>query len=679
MRNPPRSHQRQKKQKSKKERGSNLSKTLKVATCAFLVTIFLQIPQVSSSSLYQITTNYVSTGYSLSCNDATKTVFYALRVKKKTVPVSVNLVTNSIPSSQKFISDTAFNKRYGYYQAGTNCYYHTDNNKDPLFVLVISNNGATQNKCKVVGIITEQDLQPCGATDTEDLFSYGPIKLNNADNTASANHLSFQRVLRNQGYDSLGFYAMYYELSDFSVGAINLNIVEMIVLNLMNLVNTNQPLIGFDGTALTAINDQLHFNSFASEMKPETFIPRIIHDDLPGYHLGVYTGPADDPSKFVQKTWYMSSAQSNGFIAECYIQKPDQILVGEVHAIEISVKGYKSNAAETIDNMKHLNYRIEVSKTTTELKFQVKRDGSIIPTLTVSLTDTGNQKFVHFCLTVSGGLLYYVDASNVRAKYYEILHAFQEGLPAQRAQTSYQETTTLGKIMPARAGNEVRARWAKMEFKPPSGVTTNKAAIRGVQLAQVKGVYPPYLVANVDNSANFPRCYFNGYRNYYCYAMGMLSDATETQALKFRSGNSYSNTMNGGIMRDSCRMAFSINRCVSPRPGYIINLDVTLKTPLPNYGSMTIADYNALGQEIKNLATTVTSNLNTKYLLTCPYTCKREQNFSQNFNFLGGTCGIDRKCLTCPDGATPDANGECPLTSCSSINYCKHTNLISYF
>ena len=38
---------------------------------------------------------------------------------------------------------------------------------------------------------------------------------------------------------------------------------------------------------------------------------------------------------------------------------------------------------------------------------------------------------------------------------------------------------------------------------------------------------------------------------------------------------------------------------------------------------------------------------------------------------LGGTCGADLKCLTCGDGSTPDSNGECSVTSCSSINKCK--------
>ena len=45
-------------------------------------------------------------------------------------------------------------------------------------------------------------------------------------------------------------------------------------------------------------------------------------------------------------------------------------------------------------------------------------------------------------------------------------------------------------------------------------------------------------------------------------------------------------------------------------------------------------------------------------------------NFYLLLTLLGGTCGADLKCNSCKDGATP-VNGECPLDSCSSINYCK--------
>ena len=264
------------KQKTNKKRRANPLKRLKGISKTILIFIACQVALVST--LYQMNAGYLAPNFGLNCNEATKKVFYSARVRKFTgKPISVNLVTNSISGSLKWISNTASAKQYGYYEPGSNCYYHSDNSvKDPMFILVIAKNGESTNKCKVVGIITEQDLQPCGGTATDDFFSYSPVQLNKADSTPAADLFNFERMLRNEDFESASYDAMYYYLYEFGVGDINEGVVEMIILNLFNSLMTNQPVIAYEDATLSQVNLYRHLNSFASEMKPETFIPRII-------------------------------------------------------------------------------------------------------------------------------------------------------------------------------------------------------------------------------------------------------------------------------------------------------------------------------------------------------------------------------------------------------------------
>ena len=170
-----------------------------------------------------------------------------------------------------------------------------------------------------------------------------------------------------------------------------------------------------------------------------------------------------------------------------------------------------------------------MTRTSTELQLSVKRDGTIVPDLTVALSYSGNQKFISFCLTVNEGVLCFFSAPNVRAKYYEILQAYQDGQPAQRVHTTYQETTGLGTVIPSSSTTPVNGRWEKLSHKPLGGVTTNKPWFRVIQLTQIRGVFTPYLISNVDNSVSLPRCYFNGYLNSYCFAMAYPLDASEVK------------------------------------------------------------------------------------------------------------------------------------------------------
>ena len=91
-------------------------------------------------------------------------------------------------------------------------------------------------------------------------------------------------------------------------------------------------------------------------------------------------------------------------------------------------------------------------------------------------------------------------------------------------------------------------------------------------------------------------------------------------------------------MSDACKVGYDPNRCMSVKTGYIMNIEAKLNTPIPNKGVMKIEDYDALSADIKNTVVEVTSNLGTKYLVSCPYSCKLTLifvNFRKIFHFFG--------------------------------------------
>ena len=593
-----------------------------------LLTFTLRFSLSTASTTYQMDTEFVLSNAELNCDEVDKTVFYAIRlIQYLGKPISFEINTATIAADKQYIADTSSVKRYGYYeyQSGGPCYYHkqtTGKNSNPLFVLVIRNNGGTSEKCKVVGIITNTDLEACGGTSTDDLFSVLQPK---TSASGAATTASFQRILRDSNYLFLGYHTQTLYLFSFSVSDIDDRVLEALLLSPVTEATTTNSISLLNYNILNNVNDNLGHNTIGTEINGENVVKnRISIDNLPGYFLGVYTGGADDTTKYTQKIISASTSQTTGIHVELYIAKPEMIAIGETHSIEITSKPFSLSASRTIFSLRNLVYRVEVTRISNQLQFRVKRDGVAIPALNIDKAYGGISIFTYFSFTVGGGYLYFTDATNVRAKYYEMLHFYQAGQTPLRAHSSFEETTSLGSVLPYSAASQastVQSRWIKVEYKPHAGVTTNKAAFRTHVVTYTRGVYPPFLLTTVVNSY-FARCYFNGIRLHECLAMGHLRNKDEAIALHFRHGPNKAYSMSVGIMRDACRVGYSETQCLAVMPGYIFNLEPSLRTRIPNVGKLSVADFNALDEKTKGSVTVFTNSAGTQYMVSCYYSCK---------------------------------------------------------
>ena len=165
----------------------------------------------------------------------------------------------------------------------------------------------------------------------------------------------------------------------------------------------------------------------------------------------------------------------------------------------------------------------------------------------------------------------------------------------------------------------------KVEYKPHPGITSNIAGIRVLILSQAPGALPPFLLISVDNSASYPRCYFSGLSPGLCSASALLSNPTETQSLKYRKFADALFDANSGSTAQMCRVPFDENRCMSPQPGYIIDIGFGAYYEGPiQHGRLLFSDFEALPESMKNQYFVFENNAGRKYLAACHSSCKED-------------------------------------------------------
>ena len=84
---------------------------------------------------------------------------------------------------------------------------------------------------------------------------------------------------------------------------------------------------------------------------------------------------------------------------------------------------------------------------------------------------------------------------------------------------------------------------------------------------------------------------------------------------------------------ENCRIAVNQAICWIPRKGYINQLEIRQRTPLGSQ-LMKEEDYEAQSDEIKEFYYVYENNVGTKYLVSCPYSCKFFDFSASNYLFL---------------------------------------------
>ena len=632
-------HQQQQIKAQRKHKSARYKPRRRKWMVLILFLLFLGVKRLVKGATYTNLLRYTySTSITLQCSSASHFTFYSTFFQKMSASPTIytfNLDGTKVGSAPTYIPDDTTPTpvdQYGMYEIGNDCYMHTnqDDRDTATFILVIENSGDATNKCKLTRIITKGPITPCVSDPKEqDLFG-GPLELVLSDNAAGTAAAFLKVKADKHSYHRTDkLYGSVISLDDptFSLPAsVDNQFVEMLVLEFVDTVISYLLSGMIDYLVFDNINQRLTDNPFAVEVKPADVAKRLIHDDLPGYYLDVYNGDpnTDDSSKVLAKV--MTTRGQFTIQTELYIQKPDQIAVGETHSIEIKSRYFKFVSTDPALN-RDLQYKIEVTRTATLLQFRVKRGAGevAVPALNIDKSYAGGTDYISFNFDIGKGILYYININDGRSKTYETLHVYSVGQPIQQASATVEANEDVATILSAKFTENTYSStiYTTVRYLPHTGVTTNKAGFRVMRLRPISGVVTPYLVATMNPGSYKARCFNRLPKSQRCLAMAHLSDPSETQALDYIKYHNQGSTATG-TLATVCKTISTYNRCYNGKPGYIVNLEVGAQLPLPADGLMSLADYDAFpDQSVKDLLVEVTSNTGTRYLITCPPSCKK--------------------------------------------------------
>ena len=623
-------------QETNNTKSSRLKWTSKIL---FLLFVAATRPITANVPLYKFEfTNWVVENDSQDVKCQASTIyFYTVWLTQRTSgdPLGFKIDGSKFASARGFIPVTGGSKYY-LYEAGNDEYTHDgldSKAQNHMIIVVAENDGVTTTGCKVTGLITEK-LKPKGGANVYQLFSppNGLYTLQDAAGTP-ATTASFGKVTWTGLWFHQGFYIpITFTFPGLTLAAIDERIVEMMILILF--YNLDQPIapgmLDLTETLITP-NKFRAFpgNEFIPEYKPQDALKRVVHEDLPGYYLDVYNGASDDVSKILARV--LPQNGPGGVQSELYIQKPEMLEVGVTHSIEIKTQQMKDLITNT-NHIKPHTYRIDVTRTAAgNIDFQLFRGTNTAASLQISHPYSGGQNFIYFNFNVMRGVLYFLNppTSGCRAKIYETLHVYEVGKTVQRVVGSFEESMS---IAAATGRDDTNFQistivYGTIEYKPPNQVTSNIAVFKVMSFYGMAGVYPNFLLTDIDTTNLSERCYYPlpspaASPLKKCLALAHLSGPSETQTLLYNDPLSKDLKTATGFLKERCRVTYNDRKCYTTMPGFLVNLNVE-RDGMPYGGVLTAAEYDALDAKKKGFVTEFTSNLGTRTFVSCPISCKK--------------------------------------------------------
>ena len=533
------------------------------------------------------------------------------------------------PLAEFLAVEGSTDKAYARYGLGDTCYTHSNletTNNNILLSLILGRAG-DNGECKIIGILTNRGLEKCSSADPSTTIDIWEV-INFSG--GKSDHSSFSSI------DASGFGIRVAKAYKPSLTVINdLGPVENLSEELVEMVVV-EPLIDeerkewpslFNYKKKNYFNQLTKFNSFAEKINFEHFIPRLVRDDLPGFFLGKYEGSDPSDRGDLQLNAQRNPSSSQGLIIEFYLSRPESIESGEEYRVNLIFKGFAAKKEQIDFTFFELDYEVRITREGTRLKFKVFRDGeaSEISQLTEFYEDTNGpaENYLYCSLTLGTGVLYYKDEENVRAKAYETLTLFRPGRSTKRKhhtrQLDLQVETIRGSTKRDDQITNVYIK-ASLTTNPPERI--NKAGIRVTALTQTLGIYPAFLVSSRNTQTQFPNCFFNLYRYKGCLSIAIVSGPGDHE-VKFTLGKSHSLAESYNKKETNCKIFPFKSSCVIPEKGYISNLEYGLTSRVTsNKNPIKLKFYEEMTVEIKSTVVEFLSNLGTKYLVSCPHSCK---------------------------------------------------------
>ena len=331
------------------------------------------------------------------CKTSNNLRMIAIRVREyQRKPVSFKIKTATFPSTNQYISDVGGNKKYQMIELGDHCHYHTNSMSiRPLFIFTLQQGEHPANRCQITRIISYPDLQPCAGKQTEDIFD---VLKPQTQNYHPAPLDAIKVMTYSSNYRFPHFMTGYAVVTNYQIAEID---ERMMVLQPMMKFGFGENATKLYYSGIEKNNNYRNFSLFALEINPGKVIRRITKDNLPGYFLDVYNEASDETEKVLQKVTnrhFFDSKNHHSSLLDMFFAKPAEIALGETLVIECTTRPASLHSDEPPQMLKLLKYEIEISRSTSSLGFQVKREAGSHNYFAIEYT--GGDEFIYFTCTV---------------------------------------------------------------------------------------------------------------------------------------------------------------------------------------------------------------------------------------------------------------------------------------
>ena len=574
------------------------------------------------------------------CNNQ-DTVLYKIVLKNsETTPISFQLQSNTPYNSLEFISDSETTKRYGAYQVGGNCFVHSSDslatkNAYISLILVLTGSGSS-DFCKVSSVVVNQGLTTCpGGLSTTDLTT---DILGFAGDQADAS--SFRSVLykasssRKVDYHSI----LALKVLNLAPTALSEKLVELMLAEPLDRIDKRDSVSLYNPAKIDFLNEKEKFNDFAYPINHMRYIQNLMVEDLSGYSMSPFTyansdnkgfgAPPDVPEKSIQSVASWGDLKRpRTLMVYMYLSKVGEIGGNTGYTIEVESKGWRTSDAQT-SQLRSFECSISYAKVGQFIFLVATINEEVLDVLQIEKNSVSG--YLYLALSIGEGILYYTNPTTVVAKRYITLSAYEDGVLKTVYSAKQLDPQPLESLFTLDSANP-SDRWTMVRLKAAENEKHNKLGFRIYEIVHGLGAYPFYDISS-NEVPGFRQCFFRGFEDGVCLGMALMEKDGQAQNLKSIDGESKAYSISTGYLVQKCKEPYDDVVCMIPKSGNIVNLGFSRRTRMYE-NVLSVAEFEGLHQETRNGFYKVVNQLETEYLVPCPYDCKLKK-CSKNFEFF---------------------------------------------
>ena len=600
------------------------SKKLELLTCLLFLS---RISQQSTKFKFDYMTAEETT--SLTCPNAADLTFYKILYDNSVNPTllikTTNVVTPPLPTgAQGFVTISTgppVITKYALYDHGSNCYTFanpTTDNRVVVLIFVLIKTGT--NSCKVEKFLTNAGLMPSACNAGNDIMAAFQFT------GGGASHLDFKSIKYSVPRKFKYSKPLLMRAFGMTLNQIDSRVVEMMLLEPFVEAHVGDTVMLYNRAINNDITENYNDNSPAQPIKTRNYIDRVIKDTLPGYFLG--RAQSTDPVQTEGALQFIHDwgdlQQSRSVHILTYFSNPDQFVHNEVHKMVVASQGFKHNPSQA-NTLFGLALEVVFKRVTNDIEFEIKSAGQSV--FTATLTGPDFNKYLYMGFTAGQGILFYTSETQVVTQIVFTISFYQSGgLKQYFHQSVPMAPANINTIFKTDTpADQTHVRWTSVSYQNPKGNDHNKIGIRVFQLVYGVGAYPFHLIASNTLDAQYERCFWQAYQDNKCIGMALLADSSEAQVTVLHLFSSSLKTVTDPNMLAGCRVPYNEKNCLTPKSGYIVNLDPSQTSSIQN-NLISAVGYSNLRQDQKNFFAEYLvdpGNPNSqKYLLSCPFDCK---------------------------------------------------------